>query len=127
MSSARERFKKANQDFIGLGDSETNKPTIVDDIIHDYNTSVEEKKEIEEKPEKKVPVQPEKKSPDPKSEATKATPKVGGRPKKYDGTLKTLKIYMPEECYNFIKANGWKYDGMNGFINHLIEEEMKKN
>ncbi len=50
----------------------------------------------------------------------------GGRPRKYDTDAKSLKINISGDCYRFIKKNGWEYDGMNGFINHLIVEEMRR-
>lgn len=39
---------------------------------------------------------------------------------------KKFTVYIPEDNYIFLKKNGWEYNGMNGFINHLIEEERKR-
>ena len=39
---------------------------------------------------------------------------------------KKFTVYIPPEDYMFIKKNGWEFNGMNGFIVHLIEEERKK-
>ena len=46
----------------------------------------------------------------------------GGRPRKYNEPMKWIKIQLTETNYNYLKQNGGIYDGMNGFINHLIDE-----
>lgn len=50
----------------------------------------------------------------------------GGRPRKYNEPMKWIKIQLTETNYNYLKQNGGIYDGMNGFINHLIDESRLK-
>ncbi len=50
----------------------------------------------------------------------------GGRPKKYNQDLKKLTVYLPEDDYMFLKYNCGRFDGMNGYIIHLIEKEMNR-
>lgn len=104
--SARDRLKKANQNFISLGENEANKPTVVDDIVNTYNDAMD-KKEVEPIPKSKI---------------------RPGRKKKYENIKEMIRlnIYFPDENYLFIKKHAWEYDSMNGFINHLIEEERKR-
>lgn len=35
-------------------------------------------------------------------------------------------VYLNDEQYLFLKKNGWEFNGMNGFIKHLIDEEKKR-
>ncbi len=129
--SARDRFKKANQNFISLGENEANKPTVVDDIVNTYNDAMDKKEEdpvVEIKEEKKEDQAPVKKA---KEEESKPIPKSSikvGRKKKYENIkeMVRLNIYFPDENYMFIKKHAWEHDSMNGFINHLIEEERKR-
>lgn len=62
------------------------------------------------------------------AEAVQKIKQRPGRKKKYTNTKEMIRLnmYFPEENYLFIKKNGWEFNGMNGFVNHLIEEEMKR-
>ena len=128
MSSARDRFKKANNNFVHLG-SEANKETIVDDIIEGLE-SQEKKNEDPEPPKKEVSVdiKEELKPIIEARDTIEKTKRKAGRKPKYANTKEMIRLNMsfPEENYMFIKKNGWEFDGMNGFVNHLIEEEMKR-
>ncbi len=131
--SNREKLRQAN--FVNLND-QVDSDNLVKMTMREYNkqedknagkTKDVKKKENAPMPEPTVPEKPVA-DPKPLSNEIVETPRqnVGGRPKKYHGELKQLKLIIPEDKYMFIKKNGWKYDGMCGYINHLIEEEMKR-
>lgn len=138
MSSNREKLKQANRVSLNQVD---NRDNLTKEIKRNYDahqisdginlatkeqpvvSTVEEKAEVSTAKMPAVHELPP--SPAPVNESVTQVSK-GGRPKKYTQPLKKLTLYMPEEYHLFAKENGWKYDGINGFINHLIEEEMKR-
>lgn len=134
MSNHRELLKQANRVRLNQADSRDN---LTKEIKRNYdahqsdedlNKKIEETTQSLNEIKENIPtVEPEAPTPVQIPVNTNATvSSKGGRPKKYNQPLKKLTIYMPEEYHRFAKENGWKYDGINGFINHLLEEEMKK-
>lgn len=49
-----------------------------------------------------------------------------GRPKKLEGTYKAISARLKMENYIFAKNEGWRYGGMNAYINYLIEKDQKR-
>lgn len=50
----------------------------------------------------------------------------GGRPKKHDQPPTRVIAYVTEEEHRFLKKYGGEYDGISGYIQHLIQKEMKR-
>lgn len=130
--SARDRFKAANNNFVKLG-SESNKETIVDDIINDLDKA-EEKSSVKEN----IPVV-EVNSVAPITPVTSVTPVAPvtssplvevtdksrvGRPSQ--GESKNLSVKLKIENYYHARLVGGKYGGMTAYINYLIEQDRKK-
>ena len=63
----------------------------------------------------------------PSSEQVALPPNKGGRPRKYNEPMKWIKIQLTESNYSFLKRYGGEFDGMNGYINHLVDAEREKN
>ena len=133
--SNREKLRQANSTSLFDNKKDDN---IINVQLENYNKYVEE--EIKNEPipqttliegpakenEKNIAEEPSKdlevlQSPQ------KDTNKSSGRPKKYNEPMTWIKVQLPNSNYMYIKEKGWKYGGMTGYINHLIEQERDRN
>ena len=141
MSSARDRFRKANN-FVELG-SEANKETIVDDIIKDLNSSDnendnEKKIKSEEEALPKEPVA----EPEPTIPSKKETVKShsdnkfehqhvinpAGRPRIYDGGYHNYAARLRNDVFDYIKnvvGENKPYKSINEYLNALVLRDMQ--
>lgn len=138
MSSARERFKKANS-FVQLG-SEANKETIVDDIIKDLDSTPEKKDEkkpvvveapvIKEKPVISPEPQktPAKRAPESTKEQIRHVINPAGRPRIYDGGYHNYAARLRNDVFDYIKTTVGEdkpYKSINEYLNALVLRDMQ--
>lgn len=138
--SNRERLKQLNK--VSLLDESKKDDNIINVQLQNYAEHAEESPEkeieieVEQKEEVAVEKTPEKTSVPTEESVDKSEIQeeqitvqpqekqapTTGRPKKYQEPTKWIKIQLTETNYRYVKEHGWEYDGMNGFINHLIDE-----
>ncbi len=144
MSSARERFKKANN-FVHLG-SEGNKETIVDEIVNGLEETPkksQKKTEPSEIKEVKTSSPKEKQEPTQKKETpvakTLEMPKTEevyvqhvinpvGRPRVYDGGYHNYAARLRNDVHEYIQTIVGKdkpYKSVNEYLNYLVLKDMQ--
>ena len=94
---------------------------IVDELLSNYeNGKSEDKPVIQNTPAKSQELPP-------RTEFINVIDKSHvGRPKKLEGTYKAISARLKMENYIFAKNEGWRYGGMNAYINYLIEKDQKR-
>lgn len=94
---------------------------IVDELLTNYeNGKSEDKPAIQNTPAKSQELPP-------RTDFIKVIDKSHvGRPKKLEGTYKAISARLKMENYIFAKNEGWRYGGMNAYINYLIEKDQKR-
>lgn len=124
MASKRDKLKMLNQ--VSSPKIEETKTTIVDELVEKY-----EQNEIEDDNNKTISTLPAKEinviQPTYTTELVNVIDKSNvGRPKVLQGVYKPISARLKMENYEYARLVGGKYGGMNGYINWLIEEDMKK-
>lgn len=124
MASKRDKLKMLNQ--VSSPRVEETKTTIVDELVEKY-----EQNEIEDDNNKSISSLPAKEisviQPTYTTELVNVIDKSNvGRPKVLQGVYKPISARLKMENYEYARLVGGKYGGMNGYINWLIEEDMKK-
>ncbi len=125
MSSKRDKLKQLNQlpltENIDVTEDGT---TIVDELVENYVETQEAKVELDPVETKIEPVSV------PLFETNNLINVIDkskvGRPKILEGEYKPISARLKIECYTHARLVGGKYGGMNGYINYLIEQDMKK-
>lgn len=110
---SRAEMRRKNE--IADAQNQEKEETIMDDVLNNYE-------ETEKKP---VMVEPMGLPERPKEKKIAAY-KIGGRPKKYQGECKNIKLVLPLETHNFLQEYGGKYGGVTGYIQHLVDEEINR-
>lgn len=131
MASKRDKLRQLNQRNHEPKDSEAT--TIVDELVKNYDEGEsKEKTSIQDEPKQQTPVEAKIPSAQ-ENPIPKTTPIVSvidkskvGRPKILEGVYKPISARLKMENYEFVRINGGKYGGMNGYLNYLIEQEMNK-
>ncbi|MBP3784557.1 MAG: hypothetical protein J6I68_15030 [Butyrivibrio sp.] len=118
--STRERLRQLNSAATHLSSETSDDETIIGVQLKNYTEHEEALEKEEKEPQKtyteNIP------SPQPSVQDNKK----GGRPRKYNEPMKWIKIQISETNYKYAKINGALYDGMNGYINHLLDEARKQ-
>ncbi len=145
MGSKRDRFKKLNQDRFedAITQEKEIKPvTIVDELADNYDrleSSKEPEKDdseassddsqgslkIDKEENPSLPVL-DKKNHDESIIINVIDKSNVGRPKILQGVYKPISARLKMENYEHAKLVGGRYGGMNGYINYLIEQDIKK-
>ena len=149
MGSKRDRFKKLNQDRseeTSLSENEIKPVTIVDELADNYEkqesakdpvtednavesiNQIKEREKYEQIIKEDTVSSPVVEKNAPKEPAIiKVIDKSNvGRPKVLQGVYKPISARLKLENYEHARLVGGRYGGMNGYINYLIEQDMKK-